>query len=209
VLPLNFPYPPYTAVIECELTESELVTNVATPDPFNVPVLSVAAPSLNVTVPLGVPVPGLAALIIAVNATACPQTDRFNEEVTTAADADLFTVCVNVGDVLPLNFPYPPYTAVIECELTESELVTNVAAPDPFNVPVPSGTAAFSVWRFQHSLFNPLVEVMQTGQATPQQMIVWIRDKRRDRQPRTPRDRPGSNCLSPRPWMCTRELPPP
>jgi hypothetical protein len=54
VLPLKLESPPYTAVIEFEPVDSEEVARVARPllsDPFP----SVLAPSLKVTVPVGVP----------------------------------------------------------------------------------------------------------------------------------------------------------
>ncbi len=54
MLPVLFVSPPYTAVIECVATVNVVVANVATPEPFNVPVPIVVAPSLNVTVPVGV-----------------------------------------------------------------------------------------------------------------------------------------------------------
>jgi hypothetical protein len=54
VLPTLSVSPPYTAVIECEPTLSEVVVNVAVPE-FSVPVPSDVVPSMNVTVPVGVP----------------------------------------------------------------------------------------------------------------------------------------------------------
>ena len=59
---------------------SEEVLYVACPEPFRVPVPSVVAPSLNVTVPVGVPVPELGATV-AVNITDCPTVDGFAEEI--------------------------------------------------------------------------------------------------------------------------------
>jgi hypothetical protein len=55
VLPLKFALPPYTAVSEWLPTLNAVVFRVATPLEFNVPGPSVTVPSLNVTVPLGVP----------------------------------------------------------------------------------------------------------------------------------------------------------
>ena len=55
VLPAKLASPPYTAVIEWVPTVSAVVANVAIAEPFSVPVPSVLAPSLNVTVPVGVP----------------------------------------------------------------------------------------------------------------------------------------------------------
>jgi hypothetical protein len=68
VLVVKFVSPPYTAVIECGPTASALVLNVATP-PLSVPVPIVVRPSLNVTVPVGVPAPGVTAATVAVKVT--------------------------------------------------------------------------------------------------------------------------------------------
>jgi len=56
-------------VIECVETEREGVVSVATPDELSVTVPSVVDPSMNVTVPPGVNVPGTAAATTAVNVT--------------------------------------------------------------------------------------------------------------------------------------------
>jgi hypothetical protein len=74
VLVLKSSSPPYTAVIEWDPTDKVDVENVAWP-PLSVPVPSVVAPSLNVTVPVGVPLPEPDAATVAVNVTDCPNTD--------------------------------------------------------------------------------------------------------------------------------------
>src|SRR5262249_23701308 len=67
---------PYAAVIECGPAASTVVVNVATPDPFRVPVPSVVVPSLKVTVPVGVAVvPD--GVTVAVNVTDCPNEEGF------------------------------------------------------------------------------------------------------------------------------------
>ena len=139
VLPVKFASALYVAVIECDggLTAREVVVNVATSEPFSVPVPSVVAPSLNVTFPVGVPAPGATAATVAVKVTDCPNTDGLAEEVTVVVVLAWFTVCDTVLDVLVPKLVSPPYTAVIECEATESAAVANVATPDPFSVPVP------------------------------------------------------------------------
>jgi hypothetical protein len=76
------------------------------------------APSLNTTVPVGVPVPGEVALTVAVNTTDCPNTDGLVEEVMVGVVSDLLTVCVSAEEVLVLKFPSLLYTAVIECDPT-------------------------------------------------------------------------------------------
>ncbi len=66
-------------MIECPATGSDEVEKVATPEPFRVPVPRVAAPSLNVTVPVGVPP---AELTVAVNVTIWPKTEGWADEVS-------------------------------------------------------------------------------------------------------------------------------
>src|SRR5205814_266537 len=70
------------AVIGCEPTASVLVTNVAWPEAFRVPVPRVLGPSLKVTVPVGVPAPLVLAFTVAVKVTGCPDTDGLIEETT-------------------------------------------------------------------------------------------------------------------------------
>ena len=60
--------PLYTAVILCEATDSDDVLNVAVLE-LSEPVPRIVAPSLNVTVPVGLPDPGDTAETVAVNVT--------------------------------------------------------------------------------------------------------------------------------------------
>ena len=69
-------------MIGCEPTASVLVTNVAWPEAFRVPVPRVLGPSLKVTVPVGVPAPLVLAFTVAVKVTGCPDTDGLIEETT-------------------------------------------------------------------------------------------------------------------------------
>ncbi len=108
VLPLKFASPPYDALIEWEPTASVLVTNVAWPEPFRVPVPRVLEPSLKVTVPVGVPAPGLFAVTVAVKVTDCPDSDGLAEELTSVVVLAFFTVWVSVLEVLPLKVAPPP-----------------------------------------------------------------------------------------------------
>ncbi len=108
VLPLKFASPPYDALIEWEPTASVLVTNVAWPEPFRVPVPRVLEPSLKVTVPVGVPAPGLLAVTVAVKVTDCPDTDGLAEELTDVAVLAFFTVWVSALEVLPVKVASPP-----------------------------------------------------------------------------------------------------
>jgi hypothetical protein len=60
-------------------TLSDEVLNVAV-SPLSVPVPKVVVPSMNVTVPVGVPAPGDTAATVAVNVTDWPKTEGFTEE---------------------------------------------------------------------------------------------------------------------------------
>ena len=78
---------------------SEEVEKVALP-PTSVAVASVVLPSMNATVPLGVPEPGTTALTAAAKVTVCPNTDGFTDDVTVVELESLLTVCVIPADVL-------------------------------------------------------------------------------------------------------------
>src|SRR5947208_2239710 len=112
---------------------------VATP-PLRVPVPNVVAPSLKVTVPVGVPVPGGVADTVAVKVTACPDTVGLADEASAVAVAAWFTAWDSAGDVLPVKFGSPPYTAVMPWLATDRPLAVKVATP-PLSVPVPSVVA--------------------------------------------------------------------
>jgi hypothetical protein len=90
--------------------------NVAWPEPFRVPVPRVLGPSLKVTVPVGVPAPGLFTVTVAVNVTDCPNADGLAEELTDVVVPAVFTIWLSVLEVLPLKCVSPPLVAVIECE---------------------------------------------------------------------------------------------
>jgi len=105
VLPLKLESPAYAAVMLCGLpeTDSAEVLNVATPE-VNDPVPSVVAPSLNVTVPVGVPVLAVeASLTVAVNVTDCPKTDGSGEEPSAVVVFAVLTVWETGGLVLALK----------------------------------------------------------------------------------------------------------
>jgi hypothetical protein len=127
VLPLKLPLPVYSAVIEWDATLSALVERVAWP-PLNAPVPKVVAPSLKVTDPVGVPLPGETAETVAVNVTDWPDTEVFCDEETAIVVFALLTVCENTGElVLPFTFESPTYSAVMECDATVNAAVENVA----------------------------------------------------------------------------------
>jgi hypothetical protein len=87
-------------------TDSDDVVKVALP-PDRLAVPNVAAPSRNVTVPVGVPAPGATALTVAVKVTAWPEADGFTDEVTVVELLALFTVCVMAAEVLLLKLASP------------------------------------------------------------------------------------------------------
>ena len=81
---VNPPVPVNDAVMVCVATESELVVKVALPAVTATPEARVVAPSVKVTLPVGVP-PDEA--IVAVKVTDCPGPDGFADEVTVVVEA--------------------------------------------------------------------------------------------------------------------------
>ena len=75
----------------CDETDRTDVTNVAEP-PLRAFVARAVAPSLKVTVPVGVPLPGEAAPTVAVKVTDWPKTEGFWEEATAVVVPLLLTV---------------------------------------------------------------------------------------------------------------------
>jgi len=63
---------------------------------------------LKVTVPVGMPPPGLFAVTVAVKVTDCPDADGLAEELTDVVVPAFFTVWVSVLEVLPLKVASPP-----------------------------------------------------------------------------------------------------
>src|SRR5439155_454437 len=124
--------------MECDPTLSEDVAQLARPwlRERLLQLVMAVPPSWKVTFPAGVPAPGLLAVTVAVKVTDCLNTDGLTEELADVV-VPYFTVCVSLEEVLPLKFASPPYDALIEWEPTASVLVTNVAWPEPFRVPVP------------------------------------------------------------------------
>lgn len=96
MLPAKVVFAAYDALMVCTATLRSEVLNVAWPETrFPVPID--AAPSKNVTVPVGVPEP---LLTVAVNVTAFPNTAGFCDEVTEVLVAIPLTVWVSAVDVL-------------------------------------------------------------------------------------------------------------
>src|SRR6266404_5675800 len=100
-------------------------------------VANAVAPSLKVTVPVGVP---LVPLTAAVNVTDWPNTEGFSEELTVVVVEPLLTVCVNAAEVLLVKVASPLYTTVIECEPVAREDMVKVAWP-PLRALVASAVA--------------------------------------------------------------------
>ena len=137
VLPALLLSPLYTAVTEFDPSGRVDVVSVATPDPFSVPVPSIFAPSMNVTDPVGTPLPGFC-VTVAVKVTLAPTFTLAALAISAVALCARVTVTVTAGDVLPALLLSPPYTAVIECCPIVSVEVVYVATPAAFSVPVPS-----------------------------------------------------------------------
>jgi hypothetical protein len=83
------------------------VAKVADPA-LNVPVPSVVVPSLNVTVPLGVPAAGADAETVAVKVTDWPEPEGLAELTTAVALFPLFTVWLSTDEVLAVKFVSAP-----------------------------------------------------------------------------------------------------
>src|SRR4051794_39314349 len=90
---LKFVSPLYTAVTLCGLpvVDNALIVNVQLPPTFATGACT--EPSIvNVTVPVGTPAPGAAAVTVAVNVTACPNTDGLLEDDSDVCVSALLTV---------------------------------------------------------------------------------------------------------------------
>ena len=136
VLPASLVSPLYTAVIECDPTDSAAVLILALP-PLSVTGPPKLEPSIwNCTVPPGVPAPGALAVTLAVKVTVWPKTDGFCEEVSVVAVLSWLTTWLTVFEVLPASLVSPLYTAVIECDPTDSAAVLMLALP-PLSVTGP------------------------------------------------------------------------
>ena len=64
-------------------------------------------PSMNVTELVGVPLPGAAAVTVAVNVTDCPLT-RVDRRAESVEVPSWLTAWLSVGDVLVMKLPSPP-----------------------------------------------------------------------------------------------------
>ena len=84
---------------------SDVVARVAMPLAFNATAPKTVAPSLKVTVPVGVPL--VASVTLAVNVTDCWNEDGLTEALTVVEVPALFTVCASAGEVLALKLVFP------------------------------------------------------------------------------------------------------
>jgi hypothetical protein len=80
-LAAKIPVPAYSAVALCTPADNAVVVKVTCPEPFNIADPKVIAPSLKVTVPVGVPDPA-DGVTVAANVTVWPQIEGFSEEVS-------------------------------------------------------------------------------------------------------------------------------
>ncbi len=120
--------------MECVPWASAAVVNVAWPAASSGPVPSVVVPSMNVTVPVGVP--GETLVTVAVNVTDCPVTDGLGAETRAVVVGAETTFWPTPAEVLPAKVESPAYVAVMVCRPTASVEVLKVAVP-ALIVPVP------------------------------------------------------------------------
>ena len=84
------------------------MVKVAIPLPFRFPVPRTVKPSRNVTVPVGIPEPGMLAVTVAVKVTDWPNADGLAEDTTVEVVVPWSTACVTIGDVLAMKSTSPP-----------------------------------------------------------------------------------------------------
>jgi hypothetical protein len=92
VLEVKIASPLYSAVMVCVPTDKDDQIKGALPLDKTTALPMLIPSTLNCTDPVGVPDPGGTALTVAVNVTACPETDGFTDEVTSVWD-EYGTVC--------------------------------------------------------------------------------------------------------------------
>jgi hypothetical protein len=113
VLAESFPLPWYAAVIVWLARDNELVDKLAAPfDSETVPI--VLEPSLNTTLPVGVPAPGANALTVALKVTAWPKFEGFGVAVSTDDVDAACTTWVKEGEVLAPKLLSSLYVTMIE-----------------------------------------------------------------------------------------------
>jgi hypothetical protein len=83
------------------------------PRELSVPVPSAVAPSKKLTVPLGIPDPGLLAVTVAVSVIAWPKTGVVSEEMTEVVVLAAATVWSSTDEMLAVKRVSPANTAVM------------------------------------------------------------------------------------------------
>ena len=89
----------------CEPVASVDRLKVACPAAFRDPVPIVVEPSLNVTIPVGVP--AMEGVTVAAKVTSCPSKEGLGVPTTVVVVGILFTVWVSITDVLLWKFTSP------------------------------------------------------------------------------------------------------
>src|SRR5207302_926678 len=105
-------------------------------------------PSLTVTVPVGVPLPGAVAATVNVKLTAWPTADGFGvwSVIVVVVLAAAVTVCVTPAELLPAKLASPAYVAVRVVVPADVGVKLHVpAATVPVHVSLPSLTVTFPV----------------------------------------------------------------
>ena len=139
----------YTALIVLAPSGSAVVLQVAVPLASGLAPQAAMSlpPTLNATVPVAVPVPGVVVATVTVKMTLPPSTDGLVPEVTSVAVAALLTTWVMSGEVLISSWCCPRTRRHTVAVPTASVLSTHVAVPPTLSgcaVQVPTG-AAFRV----------------------------------------------------------------
>ncbi len=152
VLPPKLESPLYTAVIVCIPTDNELVVKVACAEPLRVPVPRVVAPSLNVTVPVGVPTAGATGLTVAVKVTDCPGDAGLTDVATavvvnpvTLVRANVAFVIAGPGLAVTLYVPVVVFAVKVGAVATPFTSVVTEAVADAPNNPLAPAPGAVNV----------------------------------------------------------------
>ena len=90
---------------------------------------SVSVPSLNVTIPKGVPAPGAVAWTVAVSVTGWPKLDGLPDDASAVVVAAGFTVWVSAADWLPKDLPDQIYP-YLKNHPTGRQLALIMSLPD-------------------------------------------------------------------------------
>lgn len=109
--------------MECDPPVNAEVVKVAIPL-ARIPLPIDVLPSLNVTLPVGVPAPEAT---VAVNVTVCPKIDGLGSDVRAVVVLEALTICVSELDTLELKLLLPSYWAVMECVPPASDEIVSVA----------------------------------------------------------------------------------